>query len=370
MKIENYLNVHYEFKFNEILNRTFIKEKENGGFRLLKEYKFNSIYRELKNEGIRTSVQELRSLLNSDFVPKFHPFKDYFNSLPEWDGCTDYIGLLAKTVETTNNQLFQWAFRKWVVGMISCAIDPEVTNQVMIILTGGQGVGKTSWIEKLVPKELGGYFFSGNINPSNKDTTLLMSEKLLINIDELASYNKKQVDAFKEMITKKTITERRAYGHFTEDYVRTSSFIGSANHNEILMDVTGNRRFLCFEALNINFEHDIDLSLVYSQGLALLNDDSFRHYFNKEDVLKIEKNNEQFIQSNEEVELINELFEIPKDMTNVSFMNATDVMLHIKEQGRVNHKMNIQEIGKIMKAKGFVRKKVKGVYKYKVKIKG
>ena len=37
----------------------------------------------------------------------------YFNSLPVWDGTTDYIAALAATVTTTNDALWQKCFKKW-----------------------------------------------------------------------------------------------------------------------------------------------------------------------------------------------------------------------------------------------------------------
>ncbi|MES2545500.1 MAG: VapE domain-containing protein [Bacteroidota bacterium] len=365
--LEQYLNNKYEFAFNEILQRTYYKEKATQNeFELLKSYKLNSIKRELNNTKINCSQSDLKSLLESDFVPIKNPFKDYFNNLPDWDKKTDYILELAKTINTSNNDDFYWAFEKWLVAMVACSIQDETTNQTILILTGKQGIGKTSWLKKLMPNPLEGYFYSGLINPSNKDTTLLMSEKLLINLDELASLNKKQEEAFKEMITKTTITERRAYAHFTEDYIRRASFIGSSNHNEILMDVTGSRRFLCFEALEIDYQHNINLDFVYSQAMYLLNTKGYNFHFDKVDVKRLEENNKMFIQSSQEVDWIDELFDISNETKNFEYMNATEVVEYIKFKKGLYLKIDIQQIGKIMTAKGFSRKKIKGSWKYLV----
>lgn len=363
--LEKYLTERYQFRYNEILNRTFYKELHTPkNFELLKSYKLNSIKRELNNNGVSATLSDLKCLLESDFVEKHNPIKEYFNSLPLWDKEVDYIEKLLFTVKTTNNEDFAWAFKKWIVAMVACGIDDETTNQTVLILTGGQGLGKTSWLKKLIPNQLKEYYYSGNINPNNKDTTLLMSDKLIINLDELASLNKKQIDAFKEMITKTTITERRAYAHFTEDYIRRASFVGSSNHNEILMDVTGNRRFLCFEAVEIDYEHTINMDKVYSQVMYLIKENIFKFHFEKADILRLEENNKMYLQSSEEVDWIEELFEISDDEENASFMNATEIIQYIKFKKGLYQKIDVQLIGKIMTSKGFLKKKIKGSSKY------
>ncbi|WP_299676516.1 VapE domain-containing protein [uncultured Tenacibaculum sp.] len=365
MNIESYLNQKYIFKYNEILSRTFYKEKEkNEELKLLENYKFNSIVRELKNHDLKESVQGLKSLLESDFVKKFNPIKDYFNNLPEWDDF-DYIGELSYTIKTTDDELFRWAFKKWLVSFVGCAIDEETTNHSVLILTGKQGSGKTTWLMNLLPKKLKTYGYSGNIKPGNKDSNLLLSEKILINIDELASYNKAQVEAYKELITKDKITERRAYGYFSENFIRRASFVGSSNHNEILMDVTGNRRFLVFETVDIDYKIQVDLDKVYSQAVSLYRS-GFKHYFDLDDIKRIELNNEKYKQTSLEEEYIEKFFSVPLSTTdeNTVFMNATEVIEYLQRNTNLNISFNPVRIGKLLKAKGFQSIKKKGLKKF------
>lgn len=365
MEKENFLNDRYQFRYNEILNRTFYRNMNSQDeFILLQAYKLNSIKRELNNQGINATLTDIKCLLESDFVPKYSPFKEYFKNLKQWDN-VDYIEMLAETISTTKNEDFKWAFKKWLVAFVACAINEETTNQGILILTGKQGIGKTTWLKKLVPMKLGEYFFSGNVNPNNKDSTLLLSEKLLINLDELASLNKKQIEAFKEMVTKSVISERRAYGQFTENYIRRASFVGSSNHNEILMDVTGNRRFLCFEATDIDYNHTINMDLVYSQVMHLINTD-FKFHFDGDDIKRLEENNKMFTQSSEENDWIDELFSIPDD-SEFEFMNATEIVQYIKSVKRISSNIDVIAIGKIMTSKNFQKKKVNQIYKYIVK---
>lgn len=362
--IENYLRKKYDFHYNEVLSRVYYKLKNETDFKLLKSYKLNSIRRELNNSDIKITSTDLKNLLESDFTPKYNPFVNYFSNLPKWDG-TDYIQQLCETVNTTDNTDYHWAFKKWLVAMVACALEPEICNQAIFIFTGKQGLGKTTWLRRLMPKNLKHHFFSGNINPTNKDTTLLMSEKMLINLDELAALNKKQMEAFKEMVTKSVITERRAYAHFAEDYIRRASFVGSSNHNEILFDVTGNRRFLVFEATKIDYKHTINMDKVYSQVMHILNHTDFQYHFVGDDIKRIEKNNTMYKQSNQVEDWIHELFEKPvSDKQDLCFMNATDIAAYIKINKRPYSRLNVQEIGKIITSLGYSRKKIRGSWKY------
>lgn len=84
--LEKYLTERYQFRYNEILNRTFYKELHTPkNFELLKSYKLNSIKRELNNNGVSATLSDLKCLLESDFVEKHNPIKEYFNNLPIWN---------------------------------------------------------------------------------------------------------------------------------------------------------------------------------------------------------------------------------------------------------------------------------------------
>ena len=61
-----------------------------------------------------------------------------------------------------------------------------VENHTILLLAGGQGLGKTSWLRNLVPPELRDYLFTGNVNPYSKGFPQMMVDCLLIVIDEMS----------------------------------------------------------------------------------------------------------------------------------------------------------------------------------------
>jgi predicted P-loop ATPase len=208
---------------------------------------------------IKTNLSSLRNLLYSDFCELFNPFEDYFFNLPTYDEKTDYITELANTITTTKQDLWQQCFKKWLVAMVGCVLDDKVINHTVIVFSGKQGLGKTTWVEKLVPKQLKEYLFSGTINPNNKDTLVQLAECMLINLDELENLNRSEIGSLKEIITKTQIRMRKAYGHNNETMPRRASFAGSVNTAQFLNDSTGSRRFLCFELEGIQYQHDVIL---------------------------------------------------------------------------------------------------------------
>ena len=81
---EGYLNFTYNFRFNVVTNHTELQA--DGQWTRMDDYEFNSILRDMRNRGAKISQRRLHSLLESDFVDKYHPFHEYFEGLPEWDG--------------------------------------------------------------------------------------------------------------------------------------------------------------------------------------------------------------------------------------------------------------------------------------------
>ncbi len=211
-EIEGFLRLHYDLQYNEVTHR--VELKQEGAFSPLSDYQLNSIYRHLSQKGANLSIQKLRHLLESDFTPRFHPFRSYFESLPETASDRDPILELAGTVTTTNQPYWQWSLKKWLVAAVACAINPEVVNHQVLVFMGGQGIGKTWWLEKLLPKQLANYIYSGVLDPSSKDSLVHLAECFLLNLDELDALSRKKEAELKEIITKKTLRYRVAYGHF------------------------------------------------------------------------------------------------------------------------------------------------------------
>lgn len=386
-RIENFLNERYEFRHNLITGKLELRSLPNLHFNAINDFQENSLLRELLKAGLKCNSTVLRAILNSDFCKLFNPFDAYFSSLPPWDGQTDYISQLADTVTTTKQDHWQYCFKKWIVAMVGCVLDDKTVNHTVIVFSGKQGVGKTTWMEHLVPAYLKNYLFSGTINPNNKDTLIHLAECMLINLDELENLNRTEIGSLKEIITKTQIRVRKAYGHNSETLPRRASFTGSVNTAQFLNDTTGSRRFLCFEVTDIQYRHGVAIDNVYSQALHLYKS-GFRFWFDKSEIETITSNNEQYQFKSVEEELLLTWF-IPVNISGsvgsqegsqaspsggglegagASFLNASQIAARLAEKAKITiTDGTIMKLGKALKKHGFHRLKKGGNYVYAVR---
>ena len=162
-QIQAYLTRHYEFKFNLITQRLLVKVRgTDEQFHYLEDYEFNTILKRVKIQNFKCSKDTLLMILKSDYVPQFDPFRDYLHNLPEWDGI-DYVAQLATTVRTTQPLHFAKCLKKWMVAMVASLIDVNAMNQTAIILSGAQGIGKTTWFHTILPVEFQEYIHEGYV---------------------------------------------------------------------------------------------------------------------------------------------------------------------------------------------------------------
>lgn len=366
-KIEEFLLDRYEFRYNNVTSRQEYRTSAKGKWLQLGDRAESTMLREMKKAQVRVSQNELRILLNSDFCPLYDPFKAYFKNLPAWDGATDFIHQLASTVTITGQEQWQLCFKKWLVAMVAAVLDPKVVNHTLIVLSGGQGLGKTTWVQNLVPPLLKEYLYSGEINPNNKDTLQQLSENMLINLDELENLNRSEIGSLKEMVTKSEIKVRRAYGHHHEKLIRRASFAGSVNTAQFLNDTTGSRRFLCFEVKDIEYQHQVNLDLVYSQALHLYKSD-FRFWFDKEEIKLITSRNEGFQVRAVEEELLLTWFEKPSESTQSLFLTTSQILARLAEKAKLNvNDASANKLGKALRKHGFERLKRRHSYGYQVR---
>jgi hypothetical protein len=363
-RLELFLSTRYVFRHNMVSGKLEFQYFGKKKWNVMNDFIENSMLRECLKGRIKTNLSSLRNLLYSDFCELFNPFEDYFFNLPTYDEKTDYINELANTITTTKQDLWQQCFKKWLVAMVGCVLDDKVINHTVIVFSGKQGLGKTTWVEKLVPKPLKEYLFSGTINPNNKDTLVQLAECMLINLDELENLNRSEIGSLKEIITKTQIRMRKAYGHNNETMPRRASFAGSVNTVQFLNDSTGSRRFLCFELEGIKYQHDVDINMAFSQALFLFKS-GFRHWFDQEEIKSITENNEQYQLHSPEEELLLTWFEpCEKDKAN-TFLNASQIAAKLAEKAKINiTDGTINKLGKALKKHNFIRLKKNGIAVY------
>lgn len=361
---EIYLAKRYIFRYNEIALEIECKKINSGNWGALNE---NSLYIELQKKGIKISINNLLAILRSDFVTNFNPIKEYFLSLPKWDG-TPHIEKLASYLTTLDKKQFEYHFVKWCVRSVKCVfLDDYFNKQAFILVHKGQSSGKSTFCRFMCPPALANYI-AEDIS-SDKDARILLAKNFLLNLDELAVLSRKEINQLKSYFSKTHINERLPYDRKNSILSRVCSFIGSTNMATFLNDETGSVRWLCFELIkpiNFAYKREVDINAVWAQAYALAMSD-FDCELTFQDVQENEKRNSKYTTLSVEYEIISKYFLIPEKSSEEQFMTSSDIMhyLSIKYQ-RLNH----INIGKAMISLGFerIKDKERRVYGYTVSV--
>ncbi len=355
------LNKLYNLRYNEIIGQVEYKKHSDKDFKIMDDYQINTILNTLELSGHCTTKVLLYQILESDFIKKFNPFTYYLTSIKDLEIGRDYIQELADTVYTTNNEFWNWSFRKWFVAMVASLIDEKVINHTVLVFNGPQGIGKTTWIEKLIPEKLKNYKYSGMINPNNKDTLIKLACCMLINMDELENLNKTKIGTLKEIITKPSISIRKAYGRHNINLPRYASFAGSVNQEQFLNDTTGSRRFLCNEVTRIDYQHEVSIDKAFAQALKLYKE-GFQYWFDGGDIYKVNAKNEKHQIRTLSEEALLKHFSKPcfsdylSRKSKIRYYTTTTILGIINDSRKVsvNH-VNVISLGRALNKHGFKR---------------
>lgn len=359
-KIEHYLLNKYEFQHNEIKKVVYVREKpEHQGEepQEWQEININNILRDLLLHNYKTSKAILEATIYSDFVSKYDPFKDYFKTLPQWDGNTDYIKDLCShivlvdepqsEIDRLNTQL-----KKWLVRSIRCLFGGAINREVIMFKSDEQRIGKTQFFRYLIPERLKDYYME-NPEIGNKDALISLTENWFINFDEYDKYLKEgNLPVMKSYISQDAPKVRPPYGSKQITMKRICSCMASTNISDFLRDETGNSRYICFDIRGFEWKEytKIKVDNLWAQVWALYQLSKSGQYncdMTDEELKENEENNLQYLYHTSEFELIQRIFE-PSDCED-DFKMCTEIQEYLMEH--TNHKkISTQSVGRALTA--------------------
>ncbi len=133
---------------------------------------------------------------------------------------------------------FIWQVKRKMVGL-------DIYNHIMPVIYGSQGTGKTVFLGQFV-----GPIAENVTYPNLKEITdtrhrQLWSRWVLV-VDEMEGYDKTDVDALKNVITKQYVSGRVMHSQKDFNDINSASLIGASNRtlDELVKDSTGMRRFI------------------------------------------------------------------------------------------------------------------------------
>ena len=283
----------------------------------------------MKEMGQNIPVKQVHELINSPFTPEFDPVEHYLSHLPEWDG-EDHIGRFADSVTTNDPARFRQLLKMWYVGMIMAYRHPGITNHIVITLySAGEGIGKTNFVDRILPPELQEAVYQGMIR-DQKDSLEKIATCLVISMDELNHYKREEMQQLKELITRKYIDFRVNYDRFGHRHYHRASFMATCNSTHFMCDDSGNRRFHVFEVAAVDMDYMPDYRQLFAQILHLI-DTGFKYYFTSEEQEELSAYNYQFENNPEEYDfLVKYVRKYPSKCQQKRAYSATEIMQRMK----------------------------------------
>ena len=346
-EVTAFLTSRYRFRFNVLTEETEVADAANITnivnnipdthlrYAKVDERWMNSLSMEAIETGIDCWDRDIQRFVRSRRISEYHPFTAYFEQLPEWDG-KDRVSALARQV--SDNPVWVNGFHRWMLGLSAqwMQFRPDINraNSVApLLVSSRQGLGKSTFCRLLMPDALKAYYTESYDLGSPASAEAKLAVCGLINLDEFDKLSASKMPLLKNLMQTSALNIRKVYKRSASALPRIASFIGTSNREDLLVDRTGSRRFLC-----VSLEHAIDCvtpvehEQLYAQLKAELLSGE-RSWFNKEEEQAIQQHNALFYKHIPEEEVFRLCFRFATEADHpqeVLILSATQLFERMK----------------------------------------
>lgn len=298
-----------------------------------------------------------------------NPVADWITSR-EWDGMDRLQPFFDTLTEREGypKVLKQLLMNCWLISAVAAAMMPSgFRARGALTLQGGQSIGKTAWVNSLVPDAYlreGVVKLDHHLDAGNKDSQIGAITHWIVEIGELDGSLKRDIARLKGFLTSDRDKLRRPYARTESEYPRKTVFIATVNDNEFLVDNTGNTRFWTIPVIKINYQHDIDMQQLFAQ-VAVDYRSGKQWWLTFEEEQWLEEQNK----SHRSVSVIRERvlgaidLEWNKD-SNLPAVTPTEILRKIGIQQPTN--TQCKECAAVLRELYGEPKKIQGLYKWRV----
>jgi len=188
-----------------------------------------------------------------------HPIRTFLANLPDWDEKRRIETIICELYDIKPNAFYREASKSWMVAIIQRILKPGSKYDMMLVLCGEQGIGKSQFGKSLSTLYWNGpmtqidshpnFFGDDELPFDKKDAYEQLGGIMIYEMPEFEKYYKKSdASTVKSFISKTSDKYRKSYGRRVAEYKRQCVFIATTNDLRPLRDRTGNRRFLPFYA--------------------------------------------------------------------------------------------------------------------------
>ena len=173
----------------------------------------------------------------------FHPIQEHLRGL-HWDGVPRIREALRHFLGADESDYNEACLRVFMLGAVKRIFEPGSKFEMMLVLTGGQGAGKSTFIRFLAIKD---EWFSDDLRKLDDEKIYqrLAGHWIMEMSEMVATANAKSIEDIKSFLSRSKDTYKFPYDRYAADHPRQCVFAGTTNKTDFLpMDRTGNRRFL------------------------------------------------------------------------------------------------------------------------------
>lgn len=250
-----------------------------------------------------------------------NPLIDLIDTI-EWDG-TERAGTLLVTYLGAEDSVYVRTVENvFLCGALRRAREPGCKFDLMPVLTGPGGIGKSTFARRLALRDR--YFTDSVYDLGNVKTTgEVLRGKWIVELSELGGIKGRSLEAVKAGITRQTDTFRVAYGKRSTDFPRRSVFIGTTNTVGFIAEKSsGARRFLpvlCGTAPapksvhSEEFANDVRQVWAEVREWMRTGDPRFSLTLSPEMELEVARQREGFLEEDPRVDVINAYLDANRD---------------------------------------------------------
>ena len=173
---------------------------------------------------------------------RVHPVKQFIEAV-KWDGVKRIEQLLVTYLGAADTEYTRTVTRKTLVAAVARIYEPGCKFDYILSLKGKQGIGKSSILRRIA----GDWFSDSLVSMSGKEAFEQLSNVWIMEIGELASMKRSEIENVKNFLSAQDDKYRPAYARRVNEFKRQCIFVATTNEAYFLRDKTGNRRFWVVE---------------------------------------------------------------------------------------------------------------------------
>ena len=249
-------NLNIEVRYNQETDKVEFRITDDGSWPIPQAFRFeigkwfvpdkksnNTIIgninryfgRERGGSIVGVSLPETKFKIWKDTLADDNPVRPFHGWIERPPAFIPYLGLtldnwLDRWLVDRESPLNKWVQRAILIGIVQKVYRDPQPCRIIPVLRGEGGIGKTTLVTELIPKEFRCMFGQFQVNSEKSEMVGAIKGKFLCEAGELAGMNDSRVSIFKAFIGNAVNTTRLKYEADFQDYANTAFIIGTTNY--------------------------------------------------------------------------------------------------------------------------------------------